>query len=149
MKRAQPGYYPGFRTLDQKNSGMRRRGRLSSTVLKMCLRFASSRTEEQALMEAVCRHILPQDDRDEAHTFRLSPRSTSGSSMTRMTAIGLKTCRPIGKPIGLGCRRSKRFHGIFTGPDLPSSVIGHEKNFCNPCMMAIRPPRTKSGSECR
>ena len=30
--------------------------------------------EEQALMEAICRHIVPQDDRDAAHTIPILPQ---------------------------------------------------------------------------
>lgn len=66
--RAQPGYYPGFSTLSQQafwDEATR------SVVLRRVhevppIRFFT--TEEARLMQAVIDHVLPQDDRDDAHT---------------------------------------------------------------------------------
>ena len=74
MKRPQPGYYPGFRTLDQQKfwDAKTREVILDRVENVPPIRFFSA--GEQALMEAVCRHIVPQDDRDAAHTIPILPQ---------------------------------------------------------------------------
>lgn len=74
MKRAQPGYYPGFRTLDQQKfwDAKTREVILDRVENVPPIRFFSG--EELALIEAVCQHILPQDDRDEDHTIPIVPQ---------------------------------------------------------------------------
>jgi Gluconate 2-dehydrogenase subunit 3 len=74
VKRPQPGYYPGFRTLDQQKfwDAKTREVILDRVENVPPIRFFSA--EEQALMEAVCRHIVPQDDRDAAHTIPILPQ---------------------------------------------------------------------------
>ncbi len=65
--RAQPGYYPGFRTLSQKSfwDQATRKTVLARVENIPAIRFFSA--EEARLMEAVCDRILPQDDRDAEH----------------------------------------------------------------------------------
>jgi hypothetical protein len=65
LPRAQPGYYPGFSTLSQKDfwDEATRRIVLARVDKISPIRFFSS--EEAQLMTAVCGRILPQDDRDE------------------------------------------------------------------------------------
>jgi hypothetical protein len=65
--RAQPGYYPGFRTLDQKKywDAATRNTILARVENIPPIRFFSP--EEVGLMTAVCDRILPQDDRDDLH----------------------------------------------------------------------------------
>jgi hypothetical protein len=73
MSRSRPGYYPGFHTLDQRKFwDARTREVIVDRVTNVPpIRFF---TEEQArLMEAICRHILPQDDRDEQHRIPILP----------------------------------------------------------------------------
>ncbi len=74
MKRPQPGYYPGFRTLDQQKfwDAKTREVVLDRVENVPPIRFFAA--EEQALMEAICRLILPQDDRDTAHTIPILPQ---------------------------------------------------------------------------
>ncbi len=64
---AQPGYYPGFHTLDQQKfwDEATRRLVLDRVQNVPPIRFFSP--EEARLMQAVCDRILPQDDRDEEH----------------------------------------------------------------------------------
>jgi len=66
-QRAQPGYYPGFSTLSQKDYwDQATRTIVLARVEKIPpIRFFSP--EEGQLMTAVCNRILPQDDRDEFH----------------------------------------------------------------------------------
>lgn len=63
----QPGYYPGFSTLEQQDfwDEATRNVVLNRVNNIPPIRFFS--TEEAVLMKAVCDRILPQDDRDEAH----------------------------------------------------------------------------------
>ncbi len=65
--RAQPGYYPGFSTLSQKDFwDEATRNLVVARVERIpSIRFFSS--EETELMTAVCNRILPQDDRDDHH----------------------------------------------------------------------------------
>lgn len=65
--RPQPGYYPGFHTLDQSAfwDEATRKIVLDRLQPTSSLRFFSR--PEAHLMTAVCDRILPQDDRDEAH----------------------------------------------------------------------------------
>ncbi|MHB8754781.1 MAG: gluconate 2-dehydrogenase subunit 3 family protein [Candidatus Acidiferrales bacterium] len=65
--RAQPGYYPGFSTLSQKDfwDEATKRMVLARVQNIPSIRFFS--LEEVQLMTAVCDRILPQDDRDELH----------------------------------------------------------------------------------
>jgi len=67
VPRAQPGYYPGFHTLDQQKFWDAATRKL---VLKRVnevppIRFFTP--SEVRLMEAVCARLIPQDDRDLAH----------------------------------------------------------------------------------
>ncbi len=61
--RPQPGYYPGFRTLDQRKfwDAHTREVILDRVNNVPPVRFFTA--EEARVMEAICRHILPQDDR--------------------------------------------------------------------------------------
>ncbi|MGH9683918.1 MAG: gluconate 2-dehydrogenase subunit 3 family protein [Candidatus Acidiferrales bacterium] len=65
--RAQPGYYPGYRTLSQKAfwDEATRKVVLDRVETIPAIRFFTP--GETLLMKAVCDRILPQDDRDEQH----------------------------------------------------------------------------------
>lgn len=66
-RRAQPGYYPGFSTLSQKDFWDEATRNLVLARVERIppIRFFSP--EEAKLMTAVCNRILPQDDRDDHH----------------------------------------------------------------------------------
>jgi len=65
--RAQPGYYPGYSTLNQQDFWDEATRRLVLARVEQVppIRFFSPK--EVRLMQAVCDRLLPQDDRDEAH----------------------------------------------------------------------------------
>ena len=65
--RAQPGYYPGFNTLQQKNFWDEATRKIVLDRVKKIAHIRFFTPEETLLMKAVCDRILPQDDRDEAH----------------------------------------------------------------------------------
>lgn len=66
-QRAQPGYYPGFSTLSQKDfwDEATRKVVLARVENMPPIRFFN--LEEAELMTVVCNRVLPQDDRDEFH----------------------------------------------------------------------------------
>lgn len=74
MKKPQTGYYPHFRTLDQQKfwDAKTREVILDRVENMPPIRFFGP--EQRALMEAICRHIVPQDDRDAAHTIPILPQ---------------------------------------------------------------------------
>lgn len=72
-KRLQPGYYPGFSTLDQKGywDEATRHVVLHRVMNVPPIRFFSQ--GEAKLMQAICDHIIPQDDRDESRRIPIVP----------------------------------------------------------------------------
>ncbi|HJT86939.1 MAG TPA: gluconate 2-dehydrogenase subunit 3 family protein, partial [Bryobacteraceae bacterium] len=71
---AQPGYYPGYHTLDQRNfwDAKTREVVLDRVENVPPIRFF---TPEQAeLLRAIADRIIPQDDRDERHRIPIVPR---------------------------------------------------------------------------
>ena len=71
--KAQPGYYQGYSTLAQQGSwdAATRAVVLERLQSVPPIRFFTR--EEARLLETVCDHILPQDDRDFAHRIRIVP----------------------------------------------------------------------------
>jgi hypothetical protein len=71
--RAQPGYYPGYRTLDQASAWDEATRRVVEKRVREIppIRFFSP--DEQRTMEALCETALPQDDRDEDHRIPIVP----------------------------------------------------------------------------
>lgn len=71
---AQPGYYPGFRTLDQQNAWdeATREVVVDRVSNVPPIRFFS---EEQArLLRTICDRVLPQDDRDDDRKIPIVPQ---------------------------------------------------------------------------
>jgi hypothetical protein len=71
--RAQPGYYPGFSTLSQQSFwDAATREVVRKRVHEIPpIRFFNS--EEARLMQIVCEHLLPQEDRDTEHRIPILP----------------------------------------------------------------------------
>lgn len=67
MSKLQPGYYPGFHTLDQKNHWDAATQKVVVDRVNEIPEIRFFRPEQARLMDAVCERILPQDDRDDAH----------------------------------------------------------------------------------
>jgi Gluconate 2-dehydrogenase subunit 3 len=94
--KAQPGYYPGYQTLDQRaNWDAATRAIILERLLEPPpIRFFSQ--DEARLFEIICDHILPQEDRDLAHRIpivpyidrRLYEKRTSGQRFEDMPPDG-------------------------------------------------------------
>lgn len=71
---AQPGYYPGFHSLDQRRFWDRA---TRDAVLERLYEVAAPRffsAEQLEVLAAVCARLLPQDDRDAEHRIALAPQ---------------------------------------------------------------------------
>src|SRR6185437_8902390 len=94
--RAQPGYYPGFSTLGQKNFWDEATRELVLQRVNEAPPIRFFRPEEADLLKAVCDRISPQDDRDETHKIpivngidqRLHENRTDGYRYESMPADG-------------------------------------------------------------
>jgi len=64
---AQPGYYPGFHTLDQQRFWDEATRKVVRKRVEDVPPIRFFTPEEARLMQAICDRILPQDDRDEEH----------------------------------------------------------------------------------
>ncbi len=71
--RAQPGYYPGYRTVSQQAfwDAATRRVVLPRLESPPPLQFFTP--DEARLMEAICDRMVPQDDRDDEHKIPIVP----------------------------------------------------------------------------
>ena len=71
---AQPGYYPGYRTLSQQKfwDAKTREVVLHRVNHVPPIRFFNP--EEARILQAICDRLLPQDDRDDAHKIPIVPR---------------------------------------------------------------------------
>src|SRR6185437_2281813 len=96
----QPGYYPDFSTLaQQKFWDAKTREVILDRVHNIPpIRFFTP--AETTLIEVICDHIIPQDDRDAAHRIQSFPGSINACTKTAMTAIVSRTCRLTPRPFG-------------------------------------------------
>lgn len=72
-RKAQPGYYPGYNVLGQQDywDAATRAVVLERLRKPPPIRFFSA--EEARVLEIVCNHLLPQDDRDLEHRIPIVP----------------------------------------------------------------------------
>jgi hypothetical protein len=117
MPREEPGYYPGFSTLKQKNywdAATRRvveKRVAGSHDGEKQIRFFNA--EEMATMLAVVDRILPQD------ALRFCRRSMSGCMRTGWMDFASKICRRTRKRIGWGRGHWSRWRGrCMAGPSM-------------------------------
>lgn len=73
-RRAQPGYYPGFSTLSQQKFWDAKTREVILHRVKHVPPIQFFSADQARLMEAVCDHIIPQDDRDADHRIPIVPR---------------------------------------------------------------------------
>jgi len=102
--RAQPGYYPGYHTLSQRNfwDAATRAVVLARVEQVPPIRFFTS--EELPLLTAVCDRILPQDDRDDAHTIPIVNAIDERLHAGRIDGYRYEDMPPDGEAHRLGLR---------------------------------------------
>jgi hypothetical protein len=71
--RQQPGYYPGYSTLSQKNFWDEATRKVIVARVENVPPFRFFSEAEARLLIAVCDRIVPQDDRDEQHRIPIAP----------------------------------------------------------------------------
>jgi hypothetical protein len=71
---AQPGYYPGFSTLDQQKFWDAKTREIILERVNNIPEIRFFEPEEARLLTAICARIIPQDDRDEAHIIPIVPQ---------------------------------------------------------------------------
>lgn len=73
MKHSQPGYYPGYHTLDQKNYWDAATRKVVEERLNKTSPFRFFDPDQARLLEAVCARMLPQDDREATFRIPIAP----------------------------------------------------------------------------
>jgi hypothetical protein len=115
IKRAQPGYYPGYSTLAQQKFWD---AKTRSVVLERVnnvppIRFFDP--HETRTMQIVCDHILPQDDRDDAHKIPILPLIDARLYEERHDGYRYEAMPPDREAFRLGVRAldeiSRHLHG--------------------------------------
>ena len=121
--RAQPGYYPGFSTLSQRDAWdeATRTVVLARVEHVPPIRFFTP--AEETLMRAVLDRVLPQDDRDEAHTIPLVNYIDERLFSGRIDGYRYEDMPPDGEAHRLGLRAidaiADHLHGapfVMLGP---------------------------------
>jgi Gluconate 2-dehydrogenase subunit 3 len=126
--RAQPGYYPGYSTLDQKGFWDQA---TRAVVLERIrdippLRFFTK--EEARLFETVCDHILPQDDRDRAHRIPIVPFVDKRLHAKQIDGYRFEDMPPDGEAHRLGLQAiEKMARELFGRGFLELAWLGQEE----------------------
>jgi hypothetical protein len=104
LPRIQPGYYPGYSTLSQQGfwDAATRETVLSRLEPPPKIRFFSC--EEVRLLECICDHILPQDDRDLTHRIPIVPFIDDRLYEKRIPGYRFASMPPDGEAYQLGLR---------------------------------------------
>jgi Gluconate 2-dehydrogenase subunit 3 len=102
--RIQPGYYPGYSTLSQKGfwDAATREIVLSRLEPPPPIRFFSG--EEVRLLECICDHVLPQDDRDPSRRIPIVPLIDERLYEKRIPGFRFASMPPDGEAYQLGLR---------------------------------------------
>ena len=72
--KAQPGYYPGYSTLGQQKFWDAKTRQIVLDRVQDVPQIRFFAPDEVELMQAVCDHVLPQHDRDDAHKIPIVPQ---------------------------------------------------------------------------
>ena len=114
--RAQPGYYPGFSTLGQRAywDAATRETVLRRVNVVPPIRFFTA--DETRLLEAVCAHVLPQDDRTPDRRIPLVPFIDQRLHEGRTPGYRFENMPPDGDAYRLGLQAietmSLELHGV-------------------------------------
>jgi hypothetical protein len=101
---SQPGYYPGFRTLDQQKfwDAKTREVILDRVQNVPPIRFFTA--DEAKLLEMICAHVIPQDDRDATHKIPIVPWIDKRLNDNRHDGYRFADMPPDGDAFRLGLR---------------------------------------------
>ena len=104
MSKDGPGYYPGYRTLDQQKFwDAKTREVVLDRVNKIPpIRFFNR--EQARLMEAVCARVIPQDDRDPEHRIPIVPGIDERLYEDKHDGYRFEDMPPDGEAYKLGLR---------------------------------------------
>jgi Gluconate 2-dehydrogenase subunit 3 len=100
--RMQPGYYPGYSTLSQQGfwDAATREIVLSRLAPPPAIRFFSA--QEASLLECICDHILPQDDREVSRRIPIMPFIDQRLYEKRIPGFRFASMPPDGEAYHLG-----------------------------------------------
>lgn len=126
--KAQPGYYPGYSTLSQQAfwDPATREVILRRVQKVPPIRFFSA--QEARLLETVCGHILPQDDRDLAHRIPIVPFIDERLYEKRIEGYRYEDMPPDGEAHRLGLEAINQMARELFGCDfLEANWLGQEE----------------------
>ena len=101
-RRIQPGYYPGYNILSQQGfwDAATREIVLSRLEPPPAIQFFSG--EEARLLESICEHVLPQDDRDLSRRIPIVPFVDERLYTKRIPGFRFASMPPDGEAYQLG-----------------------------------------------
>jgi hypothetical protein len=115
--RAQPGYYPGFSTLSQQKFWDAATREVVRRRLEEIPPIRFFTPNEARLMEAVCAHVLPQDDRDAAHRIPILPFIDERLHDKRTPGYRFEVMPPDGDAYRLGLQAIEQMARTAHGRD--------------------------------
>lgn len=115
--KAQPGYYPAYNVLDQQNSWdtATRAVVLERLRRPPPIRYFSA--EEARVLEIVCHHLLPQDDRDQEHQIPIVPLIDQRLYEKRTNGYRFENMPPDGEAHRLGLQAIQQMARELFGRD--------------------------------
>jgi hypothetical protein len=113
--RAQPGYYPGFSTLSQQSFWDATTREVVRKRVHEIPPFRFFKAEESRLLQIICEHIMPQDDRDAEHRIPIFPFIDERLHAGRTPGYRFENMPPDGEAYRLGLQAiaqiSQKAHG--------------------------------------
>jgi hypothetical protein len=106
--RAQPGYYPGFSTLGQQSFWDAATRNVVQERIREIPPIRFFTPVEAAMMEIICEHLLPQDDRDAAHRIPILPFIDQRLHEGRTPGYRFENMPPDGDAFRLGLQAIER-----------------------------------------
>jgi Gluconate 2-dehydrogenase subunit 3 len=115
--KAQPGYYPGYSPLSQQDfwDSATRAVVLERLQKPPAIRFFSD--EEARMLEIVCDHVLPQDDRDQKYRIPIMPLIDRRLYEKRTNGYRFEDMPPDGEAHRLGLQAINQMAREIFGPD--------------------------------
>lgn len=100
--RAQPGYYPGFSTLGQQSFWDAATREVVRKRVEEIPPIRFFEPHEAQLMQVICDHLLPQDDRDAAHRIPILPYIDERLFLGKTPGYRFESMPPDGDAYRLG-----------------------------------------------